>query len=1699
MNDLQDGEGICTYADGAVYTGTWSTGMRSGEGELRLGDYDEEFLARSVYRGGWKMDKYSGLGSLLASNGDRYDGVWVNGQRQGRGTQRYVKAGERYQGIWMRDMRHGRGKHHYSDGTVYDGQWRNDMRDGKGKCQYVDMARIGVSGTYNGMWKRNLKDGRGSFDFENGDKFEGMWKGDVRCGRGKCVYHTGEVYDGDWDKDVRKGQGGETMPREKEGDDWGTLTATGLLMSLRINPEIARPRAPGLEGTDAVKPQDPSEPSIAKQSESELPKLVGKIVDPKGAGVGGVAMCVQPTINSLDKVIDVDDEGAFTLAGMPEGGIKLSLSLKKEGYASLQTSSSLMSKRKFENSMKILLAPLTMTEVFDSTAGVTMADPRKNTVVIPENALCYTDGTQYEGKAEVSALAIDSSAEHSLARVPGFEGVNIDSRRCLVSSFGAMYVHMRAVPSGEELELRGGQFMTLEFSSKVSRESKSPSAWSFDAQGGYWSQTDSDVFADDCAVAAPQPGEGFASAPAYEEGAPDRSNIVDWTVDVSETLGQGPVKVTRLVETPAPEAPEPAEGEAEGEAEAEAEAEPEAEPEAESPAPSHQEEESLEWQGTRFQAPGEVGARVYMYKPEQSALEQADGDVSAAAQALTKQGGSTRAAEVRLVQHLVLQDESCAHATLAVPEIIEAIEEHGDAGDAAKRLCVNPIVQTRSRQEALMEQAAEAVPFAPVSGSRVLEALNDAKDDPDVALQAIVDSATHESEFEQLYSILWTLGLWKSSTDVAAALEAHEFSVLDAAATMSGISGMSSTTWGKGQTNLEETYKRAKVQSILADTLKYCDLDERSVEAALNINDGDVAPAADGLVREWRGQQLILELKAQLMAAPATAWVDIPAAQVKAALMENGSRDAGLAFLTEQWEPRRALYDDVFSALEATAMMCSDAEICAALQESEFEAEAALSLLQAPSGALASGKLLRVMEGLMERYDFLPVAEDVMAAKIEESDGDVAAALEALAEEIGDKSVDDSDTWWMASYKAKRRSSGEGTVDPAWTTRMQVAHTGWWNCAAAVPAGLVTGRLVDGQSTRAGAYVRPVGDQYHGWSPVGRVDENGVFAVVGPWEASVKLNVRDTDADLDGISRTLRTNYDGGVTDLGDIELSSIARPEVAAAPRFGGKRKVKDDVQKAREAQLAKSRELTRCVRDALSSVGVWASDTAIGGELARRGWAVDRAAVALTNDNDILAKQLRNDIRRELQAEFGTVPLTDAGIQSAIDHSDGSGEVAVAALRSGIVRVSEEQERKTRTIQLRESVRQACELIGPVLRDGNEALFAKGMTLEETAALREEHLSKGRELSALRCAEYALFRQLQECSNVLASEWSTPEAVHSGLLRAGVRGIVTLYQQQAVVYCASARYDVATALLRKADFITSQPSLMPGGWEERMKLRAVTLNNRGAMSRRREDNDSALASFEAAAALWQAAGLASPPSYPLYLATEHPISLYLNTAIVLIAKGDATQAMSQADAAIGAMLGKAGAPSIRLEGLAREAEKDAQAAVAELEEWESEHDEEDSVSSKVEEEHCDLEKEAVKTTEKMLQRLKDARERCWRNYDDMGEASQDFTRMLASAHYIYAVAAAAAAEVAAAAAAEEEAAAEEASAASDAGSEKPKRVAAEIPSPPSEAELAELHQSRAVALATAALGESHPETVKMAAELGSEQLAGCIMYLQL
>src|SRR5262245_20407715 len=61
-----------------------------------------------------------------------YDGQLVNGQPDGYGV--YVfKSGNRYQGQFRNGIKEGRGKFTWvSSGNTYDGQWKNDNRNGKG-------------------------------------------------------------------------------------------------------------------------------------------------------------------------------------------------------------------------------------------------------------------------------------------------------------------------------------------------------------------------------------------------------------------------------------------------------------------------------------------------------------------------------------------------------------------------------------------------------------------------------------------------------------------------------------------------------------------------------------------------------------------------------------------------------------------------------------------------------------------------------------------------------------------------------------------------------------------------------------------------------------------------------------------------------------------------------------------------------------------------------------------------------------------------------------------------------------------------------------------------------------------------------------------------------------------------------------------------------------------------------------------------------------------------------------------------------------------------------------------------------------------------------------------------------------------------------------------------------------------------------
>lgn len=66
------------------------------------------------------------------ASGDVYEGEWVNGKFQGKGT--YIwKYGQKYQGEYFEGLRHGDGDFYDLQGKHYTGYWKKGVRDGYGK------------------------------------------------------------------------------------------------------------------------------------------------------------------------------------------------------------------------------------------------------------------------------------------------------------------------------------------------------------------------------------------------------------------------------------------------------------------------------------------------------------------------------------------------------------------------------------------------------------------------------------------------------------------------------------------------------------------------------------------------------------------------------------------------------------------------------------------------------------------------------------------------------------------------------------------------------------------------------------------------------------------------------------------------------------------------------------------------------------------------------------------------------------------------------------------------------------------------------------------------------------------------------------------------------------------------------------------------------------------------------------------------------------------------------------------------------------------------------------------------------------------------------------------------------------------------------------------------------------------------------
>ena len=166
--DCQNGKGTMIYSNGSRYEGNWSNGKCSGFGI-------ESFPNGSRYEGHFVDNNYNGKGIGFLANGDRYEGNYVDGYRSGYGTLFY-KDGIKYEGNWSQSKCNGFGIQTWPKGDRYEGNWLNNKRNGKGKA----------------FWA-------------NGDRYEGDFVDDYRTGFGKLLKKDGTIQEGRFLNDVFQG------------------------------------------------------------------------------------------------------------------------------------------------------------------------------------------------------------------------------------------------------------------------------------------------------------------------------------------------------------------------------------------------------------------------------------------------------------------------------------------------------------------------------------------------------------------------------------------------------------------------------------------------------------------------------------------------------------------------------------------------------------------------------------------------------------------------------------------------------------------------------------------------------------------------------------------------------------------------------------------------------------------------------------------------------------------------------------------------------------------------------------------------------------------------------------------------------------------------------------------------------------------------------------------------------------------------------------------------------------------------------------------------------------------------------------------------------------------------------------------------------------------------------------------------------
>jgi hypothetical protein len=132
----------------------------------------------SVYVGEIVERKKHGRGKLNYSNGDRYEGLFVNDIIDGHGT--LTQGNIVYIGEFSKGVKCGKGTQMTRDGKYkYGGQWNNNLKNGNGTIlidkliYFIGCENYEDNSYYEGFFKDGKKHGLGKFNLSSGSTYEG--------------------------------------------------------------------------------------------------------------------------------------------------------------------------------------------------------------------------------------------------------------------------------------------------------------------------------------------------------------------------------------------------------------------------------------------------------------------------------------------------------------------------------------------------------------------------------------------------------------------------------------------------------------------------------------------------------------------------------------------------------------------------------------------------------------------------------------------------------------------------------------------------------------------------------------------------------------------------------------------------------------------------------------------------------------------------------------------------------------------------------------------------------------------------------------------------------------------------------------------------------------------------------------------------------------------------------------------------------------------------------------------------------------------------------------------------------------------------------------------------------------------------------------------------------------------------------------